>query len=146
MSLRIDSTHQTEPSSRKATSLSGHNGLEFNKILSGTQRLQQSELKDFLNCLNIQGEKLAESLSLQDLNDFKAMIKLFLRSTLGQSRSLQENTFWDFSGRPKILAKITGINHLLEVLGRKVINEQTKPLDILTKIDEIKGLIVDLLT
>lgn len=146
MSLRIDSTHQTETLSREASSPSGHNDLEFTKILSGTQRLQQRELNDFLDRLNIQGKKLAESLSLRDLEDFRAMVKLFLRSTFGQSRSLQENTFWDYSGRPKTLAKITKINHQLEELGQKVINEQTRPLDILTKIDEIKGLILDLLT
>lgn len=146
MSLRIESTRQTESFSREAPSISGHNDLEFNKILSGTQKLQQRDLNDFLNRLNIQGERLAKSLSLRDLDDFKAMVKLFLRSTFGQSRSLQENTFWDFSGRPKILAKITKINQQLEDLGRQVISEQTKPLDILTKIDEIKGLIVDLLT
>jgi Uncharacterized protein conserved in bacteria len=146
MSLRIDSTHQTESFSREAPSPSEHNNLEFNKFLSGTQRLQQRELNDFLKRLNTQGEKLATSLSLRDVDDFKTMVKLFLRSTFGQSRSMQENTSWDFSGRPKILAKISKINHHLEDLGRKVINEQTKPLDILTKIDEIRGLIVDLFT
>jgi hypothetical protein len=146
MSLRIDSTHQTESFLREAPSLNGPNDLEFTKILSGTQSMQHRELKDFLDRLNIQGEKLSKSLSLRDLDNFKAMVKLFLRSTFGQSRSLQENTFWDYNGRPKILAKITKINHQLEDLGQKVINEQTGPLDILTKIDEIKGLILDLFT
>lgn len=144
MSLRIDGTHQPDNLTREVPASIGKNEIEFNKILAGTQLLQQSELSVFLNRLNAQGERLAKSLSLRDLADFKAMIKLFLRSTFGQSRSLQENTFWDYSGRPKILAKITKINHHLDDLGRQVLSKHTRPLDILTKTNEICGLIMDL--
>ena len=73
------------------------------------------------------------------------MVKSFLRSTFGQSRALQESSFWDYQGRPKILAKVTKVDQELEDLGRKVLDEQAKPMDLLAKIDEIRGLIIDLL-
>lgn len=144
MPLRINGTHQTESLTRETPTLDNSNGLEFNKALSGAQKIQRQELEDFLNRLDTQGKKLASSLSLRDLIDFKAMVKSFLRSTFGQSRAIQENSFWDYSGRPKVLAKVTKIDHELENLGRKILDEQTKPMDILAKIDEIRGLIVDL--
>ncbi|HWQ89703.1 MAG TPA: YaaR family protein [Desulfitobacteriaceae bacterium] len=144
MALRIDGTSLTESVAREVPATTGQNGPEFSKTLVKAQILQQGGLEDFLGRLNAQGEKLSKSLSLQDLTDFKAMIKLFLRSTFGQSRTIQENTFWDHSGRPKILARITRIENDLEDLGRKVLNKHTAPLDILTKINEICGLILDL--
>ena len=145
MPLRIDGTHQTEQSpNREALSQANPNESEFNQALSGAQKIQRQELVEFLHRLDAQGKKLTASLSLRDLANFKAMVKSFLRSTFGQSRSLQENSFWDYSGRPKVLAKVSKIDHTLEDLGRQILDEQTKPMDMLAKIDEIRGLIVDL--
>ncbi len=145
MALKIDGTPQPEFLTREVLVTTGQSGPEFSKTLAEAAIMRQAKLEDFLDRLNIQGEKLAKSLSLHDLADFKAMIKSFLRSTFGQSRKMQEQTFWDYSGRPKILARITNIENQLEDLGRKVLNKQTEPLDILTKINEIYGLILDLL-
>lgn len=144
MPLRIDGTHQAESLTREAPSLANSNGIEFNKTLSGAQKIQRQELTEFFQRLDIQGNKLTTSLSLRDLADFKSMVKSFLRSTFGQSRSIQENSFWDYSGRPKVLAKVSRIDQELEDLGKKILDKQTKPMDILAKIDEIRGLIVDL--
>lgn len=144
MAFRIDSTHPASIHSPDSASSQEKTAVEFSQTLTQTQKLQQKELEDFLARLNAQGAKLAKSLSLRDLSDFKDMVKGFLRSTLGQSRKLQEESFWDFRGRPKVMARVSKIDQSLEELGRQVLSEQAKPLDILAKIDEIRGLIVDL--
>lgn len=143
MSLRINSPHQT-----LTPNLDSQNSLErnsdFSGILSKTQKLQSVELQNFLDRLEAKGQKLAQSPSIVDLRDFRDMVKSFLRSTFGQSRTMQEDTSWDYQGRPKVMARIGKINQALDDLGKKLLDEQAKPLDILTKIDEIRGLIVDL--
>lgn len=143
MSIRIERTGQTpaEPANSK-TALTG--GADFRQALAKTQKTQELELEHFLAKLNEQGQKLSQSFSLRDLADFRALVKSFLRSTFGRSRQLQEETFWDYGGRPKVMARISRIDQALEELGRKVLNEQNKPLEILKTIDEIRGLIIDL--
>jgi uncharacterized protein len=42
------------------------------------------------------------------------------------------------------MTRISKIDHALDELGKQVLNQQAKPLEVLTKIDEIRGLIVDL--
>ncbi|MHB8125595.1 MAG: YaaR family protein [Desulfitobacteriaceae bacterium] len=144
MPLRIDGKHQTESLTRESLSQVNQNGLGFNKALTGAQKIQRQELEEFLNRLDALGKKLTTSPTLRDLADFKVMVKTFLSSTFGQSRSLQESSFWDYSGRPKVLTKVSKIDQELEDLGRKILDDQTKPMDILAKIDEIRGLIIDL--
>lgn len=143
MSLRINSPHQS-----LNPNLDSQNSLErtgdFGGILSKTQKIQRLELQTFLDRLDSQGKKLAHSLSIRDLKDFRDMVKSFLRSTFGQSRQMQEDTSWDFQGRPKVMARIGKIDQVLDDLGRQLLQEQAKPLEVLTKIDEIRGLIVDL--
>lgn len=143
MPLRINGSQQPEALTR--TSAPSQRGeLDFNQILSQTQRVQTKELQDFLKRLENKGKQLSETFSLRDLADFKDMVKSFLRSTFGQSRKVSEESFWDFHGRPKVLARITEIDKALEGLGQKMLDTQTKPIEILEKIDEIRGLIIDL--
>ena len=143
MSLRINSPHQTQ-----STNLDSQNSMErnsnFSGVLSQTQKIQRIELQAFLDRLGTQGKKLAQSLSIGDLKDFRNMVKSFLRSTFGQSRRMQEESSWDSQGRPKVMARIAKIDHSLDELGRQLLDQQAKPLEVLTKIDEIRGLIVDL--
>lgn len=144
MPLRIDGTQQPESLTR-SSSPAPRGELDFTQTLGQAQHLQQKELQDFLKQFDVQGKALAQSFSLGDLADFKAMVRSFLRSTFGQSRRLTEETFWDFRGRPKVLARIQQIDQSLEDLGKQLIETQSKPLDLLKKMDEIRGLIIDLL-
>jgi len=144
MSFRVNNSSQpksiqveTQPAMEKKTT-------DFSHILSQTRHLQSPELELFLNRLNQQGKKLSESLSIHDLVAFKNMVKSFLKSTLGKSRTLQEETIWDYRGQPKVMARVTRIDRLLEELGEQMLSSQAEPLKILAKIDEIKGLIIDL--
>ncbi len=143
MSIRIDSPHQI-PAPNLDSQNSPDRSSEFSGILSKTQKIQRIELQSFLKRLSAQGTKLSETLSLRDLKDFRDMVKSFLRSTFGQSRKMQEESSYDSHGRPKIMARIDKIDHVLDELGKQLLDQQAKPLEVLTKIDEIRGLIVDL--
>lgn len=143
MSIRIDAPHQN-PASNLDSQSSLDRSNEFSGILSQTQKIQRIELQSFLSRLETQGKKLSQTLSLRDLKDFRDMVKSFLRSTFGQCRKMQEESSWDLQGRPKVMAIIAKIDNDLDELGKQLLNQQAKPLEVLTKIDEIRGLIVDL--
>ena len=117
---------------------------DFDSLLIKSQKIQQHELSYFLTQLEEQGKKLSESMSSRDLIKFKSMIKTFLQSTFGQSRQMQEESMWDFRGQPRIMARVSKVNQALEDLGAQVLSTQAEPMEILNKIDEIKGLIIDL--
>ncbi|AFQ45775.1 MULTISPECIES: YaaR family protein [Desulfosporosinus] len=143
MSLRINSPHQTQTTNLDSAS-SSERSNDFSNVLSQTQKINRLELQSFLGRLETQGKKLAHSLSIRDLKDFQDMVKSFLRSTFGQSRKMQEETSWDYQGRPKVMARIGKIDQVLDELGKQLLDEQSEPLEILTKIDEIRGMIIDL--
>ncbi|KLU65890.1 hypothetical protein DEAC_c19260 [Desulfosporosinus acididurans] len=143
MAIRIETPAQASSSTIDSQN-SSERTVDFKGVLTQTQNIQKTELQAFLERLETQGKKLAQSLSIRDLKDFRDMVKSFLRSTFGQSRKMQEESSWDFHGRPKIMARISKIDHALEDLGKQLLDQQAKPLEVLTKIDEIRGLIVDL--
>lgn len=144
MSLRVNNSGQPKSLSLEVQPNIEKKGTDFSNILSHTRHLQGQELELFLKRLDLQGQKLSETMSVQDLVEFKNMVKLFLKSTLGKSRSMQEETIWDYRGQPKVMARVTRIDRALEELGEQILSSQTEPLKLLAKIDEIKGLIIDL--
>jgi len=143
VSIRIDAPHQPNASSLDSQS-SLEKSSDFSGVLSQTQKIKRQELQSFLDRLETQGKKLSQSLSIRDLKDFRDMVKSFLRSTLGQSRKMQEDSSWDSQGRPKVMARVAKIDQSLDELGKQLLDQQAKPLEVLTKIDEIRGLIIDL--
>ena len=118
--------------------------IDFHDTLSKIKVGQHRELQDFLNRLENLGNKLVETLSVKDFTEFRETVRTFLRSTLGQSRQMSLDSFWDRNGRPKKLARMSQINKALDDLGQQFIAKNTKPLEILAKIGEIRGLIIDL--
>lgn len=145
MSIRINTNKSSNLNfESEAPSPSAKSRADFQKVLAHTQKVHNQELDSFLRELDLKGKKLAESLTLKDLWEFKKLIKDFLKSTLGQSRHMQEESCWDFRGQPKIMVRVTKINQALEELGTQVLESQQEALKILAKIDEIKGLILDL--
>jgi len=144
MSIRIDPSRQTKNIELESLTSATRSEADFGKVLKHTQELQRAELENFLQKLQEQGENLVRNRTLRNVKEFQEMVRAFLRSTLGQSRTVSEEQTWDFRGRPKIMARVTKIDHALEELGRRVLDEQSTSLDILAKIDEIRGLIIDL--
>ena len=145
MSLRIDQSGQNQIFPLDPQATAEKKGAAFDRILTQTREIQDQELVLFLQRLDAQGEKLAKTFSLQELIKFKNMVKGFLKKTLGKSRFMQEETVWDSSGQPRAMARVAKIDRALEVLGQQLLYSQDDPLKILAKIDEFKGLIIDLL-
>ena len=143
MSIRINTMQQISKTTLDSTTTTERGG-NFSGVLSQTQKIQRSELESFLQKLTAQGNKLSESLTIRDLRDFQDMVRSFLRSTFGVSRQMQEEPSWDSHGRPKIMARIAKIDHELDELGRKFLSDQAQPLEVLAKIDQIRGMIIDL--
>ncbi|MCL1790772.1 MAG: YaaR family protein [Peptococcaceae bacterium] len=142
--MRVNPTEQSPSVGSAGVAASDKSRIDFSTMLTKTQKLQQQDLGYFLTQLDEQGQKLAKSLTPKDLLKFKSMIQTFLQSTFGQSRQMQEESSWDFRGQPRVMARVTKINQTLEELGREVLSNQAEPMEILNKIDEIKGLIIDI--
>jgi len=142
--MRINPSDQARTLSPLSVAAVDKNRSDFGSILTKSQVLQQDQLNAFLNQLDQQGKRLIETMSAIDLLKYKSMIRTFLQSTFGQSRQMHEESTWDFRGHPRIMARVAKINQALEELGHQVLTDHAEPMQILDKIGEIRGLIIDL--
>lgn len=90
------------------------------------------------------GEKLAETFSIYELKNYKDTLKEFLHKTQGQVYRLQEKTAYSRRGQAKVMVLIERIDAELEELSALVLSQQKDAVRLLKKMDQIRGLLVDL--
>jgi uncharacterized protein len=123
----------------------GTEAPSFQKIFQDKQvDLSENHLQTLLNRLEQQGNRLSRSRSLQDLMDYKETIQNFLQEVVDNGVKLEDHRGFQPNGREKRLTMIKQVNgHLLD-LSEQVLNQQAPSVDLLKKMGEIKGLLVNL--
>lgn len=101
-------------------------------------------LQDLLQRLDEIGARLAKSFSIYDLKSYKEVLRDFLNETQRKAYALRENTGWTRQGKSRIYQCIERIDQELEELSQLVLSKQQNSLKILDKLDQIRGLLVDL--
>lgn len=92
-----------------------------------------------------QGEKLGKKVDIRELWEYKNLISEFLEVAVGSSRKFSKHSLLDRRGRHKVYALIKKINAEVDQLTQEVMNGEKDNIDILRRIDDIRGLILDMM-
>jgi uncharacterized protein YaaR (DUF327 family) len=106
--------------------------------------LWQESLNKLLRQLDEAGSRLSKSFSLYDLRGYKDLLQHFLKETQGRVYVMRQQIGWSRFGKSKLYQRIERINLELDELTKITLNQQKDPLKMLNKLDEIRGLLVDL--
>ncbi|MCR4442129.1 MAG: YaaR family protein [Peptococcaceae bacterium] len=102
------------------------------------------DIEQLLKKLDETGRRLANSFSVYELKNYKDTLKDFLRQTQGQLYQLKEETARTRQGKTKVLQIIKKVESELEELSSLVLRQQKNQVALLSKLDQIRGLLVDL--
>ena len=108
------------------------------------ERAGQEQLNRLMDQIQRQGDRLSRSMTVRELRQYKLLIKQFLEETARRGVGLKDTRGWDRRGRTKrykLLEEIDG--HLLAMADDLIDTEQGK-IDILYRIGEIKGMLINL--
>lgn len=89
-------------------------------------------------------QRLRESPILENLLRYKKKVRAILLFLVEQSYDVRENAVYDFQGRRRLLVLVESIDQRLEDLTRDFLSRQTSSLDLVGRLDEIRGLLLDL--
>ena len=91
-----------------------------------------------------QGKKLSDKVDIRELRVYKKMIADFLDEAVENSLQFSKQSFLDRRGRHKVYAVIKKVNEELDELTKEVLNGEKDRIMILKRLDDIKGLILDI--
>ncbi|WP_028560754.1 YaaR family protein [Paenibacillus pinihumi] len=104
-----------------------------------TQEQLQKKLQDIHN----QGERLAKSMTVREMTLYKQMIRKFLEDTLRRGVGLRETKGWDRRGRTKRYKLLEEVDAVLLGMGEELLDTEQGRIDLLERIGEIRGLLIN---
>ncbi len=113
-------------------------------------RIDDEGLQERLNLMfqdiTMQGKKISKHMDVRDMKRYRTLIKDFLNEVVNRSHKFSRENFLDRRGRHRVYGIIRLIDENLDSLAAELMKEEKDHLAILGKIDEIKGMLLDIFT
>ncbi|WP_075717561.1 YaaR family protein [Roseburia sp. 499] len=112
--------------------------------------IEEAELQEKLNGLmediTTQGEKLAEHMDIRDMKKYRELVKDFLNEVVNRSHKFSRENFLDRRGRHRVYGIVKLVDKNLDDLASELVKDEKDHLTILSKVGEIRGLLLDVST
>lgn len=117
----------------------------YDKLLEVTEvREVHLELDKLLEEIDDKGKKFAREPELENLQEYKSLIKAFMDMVIEKMYKIREKTGPRSFIKQKVYVTVDIINKKLEELTENVLDKEKDHIKLLAKLDEIRGLLVDL--
>ena len=93
----------------------------------------------------MQGKRLSKHMDVRDMKRYRQLIKNFMNEIVNRSHKFSRENFLDRRGRHRVYGMIKLIDQNLDELAMELIKEEKDNIAILMKIDEIRGILLDLI-
>lgn len=112
--------------------------------------IEESELQEKLNGLmkdiTAQGDRLAEHMDIRDMKKYRELVKDFLNEVVNRSHKFSRENFLDRRGRHRVYGIVKLVNKNLDDLAGELVKDEKDHLAILSRVGEIRGLLLDVST
>lgn len=121
---------------------------DFKFMLSS--RIEEAGLQERLNQMMQeivqQGERISKKTDIRDMRKYRALIKGFMNEVVNRSHKFSRENFLDRRGRHRVYGIIKRVDETLDELAQELVRDEKDHIAILSKIGEIKGLLLDIFT
>jgi len=123
-----------------------HKGSNFNDSLHQAEYGNSKNKMDQLaRQIFEQGKIVGKHMDIKELLTYKKLVSEFMKEYINSSYKFSKQNILDKKGRYRVYSTIKKINLQLDELTKDILNNEKDNLKILQYLDDIKGLILDLL-
>jgi uncharacterized protein YaaR (DUF327 family) len=144
MDIKVNSVNQTQPQTETQESKKTDSDFKFTL----TSKIEDAELKEKLDGLmsqiDEQGKKLADHMDIRDMKKYRGLVKSFINEVVNRSHSFERENFLDRRGRHRVYGMVKLVDKNLDDLAQELVSEEKDHLSILGRVDEIRGLLLDI--
>ena len=143
MDMRINQTQQAAPVEQKAPVSQADGSFKFTLASAVEDSALSERLSTLMGEINEQGEKIKKH---RDMRHYRALIKDFMNEVVNRSHKFSRENFLDKRGRHRVYGMIRLVDEKLDAIAAELIKDEQDVMLILGNIDEIRGLLLDILT
>lgn len=144
MDIRIDDVvTMSAPDMKKADGQKPTEDFSFTLEKVDKEGLRE-RLSKQLDDITAKGARLAEHMDIKDMKEYRALVKTFLNDVVSNSHEFSRENFLDRRGRHRVYGIIKLVDKNLDDLAKELLSDQKTSIGILGRVDEIRGLLIDL--
>ncbi|MGD7043340.1 YaaR family protein [Jeotgalibacillus proteolyticus] len=145
--MEIQRISKTGPAKASAKAETAKESTSFSEVMA---KKRGSTLIDKMTAMSKeiedQGKVLAESRSVEDLKKYKKLVKQFMEEAVGNALQLEDQRGFNRRGRTKVYKIVKEVDKGLVDLTNSVLQKEQKGIDILSKIGQIQGMLINVYT
>ena len=121
---------------------SGDDSFKFTLIRNIEEKDLQEKLNSMMEEITVQGDKISKHMDIKDMKKYRELVKGFLNEVVSRSHEFSRENFLDRRGRHRVY----GIVRLVDKNLDELVKDEKDHLAIISKIDDIRGLLLDIST
>ncbi len=146
MDIRIDNIQQTTQVQQTGGAQEASGDFKFTL----TSKIEDASLAERLNLMMQdivqQGKQISKKNDIRDMQRYRLLIKDFLNEVVTRSHAFSRENFLDRRGRHRVYGIIRLIDENLDELAKELVKDEKDNINILAKIGQIEGLLLDIFT
>ena len=146
MDIRVDNMQQVNATTQTQQAQQSGEDFKFTLMSSIEEAGLSERLSVMMQEITMQGEKLGKHMDVRDMKHYRRLIQEFMNEIVNRSHKFSRESFLDRRGRHRVYGMIKRVNVVLDELAGELIKEEKDTLAILSKVDEIRGLLLDIIT
>ena len=144
--IKVNNIAQVTQVPDTVTTETGDGTFKFTLASAITDADLQAKVDLLMNDITAQGNRIAQHMDIRDMKKYRGLIKDFLNEVVYRSHKFSRENFLDRKGRHRVYGLIRLIDSNLDELARELVKDEKDHIAILSRIGEIRGLLLDILT
>ena len=125
---------------------SGDDSFKFTLIRNIEEKDLQEKLNSMMEEITVQGDKISKHMDIKDMKKYRELVKGCLNEVVSRSHEFSRENFLDRRGRHRVYGIVRLVDKNLDDLAGELVKDEKDHLAIISKIDDIRGLLLDIST
>ena len=125
---------------------SGDDSFKFTLIRNIEEKDLQEKLNSMMEEIKVQGDKISKHMDIKDMKKYRELVKGFLNEVVSRSHEFSRENFLDRRGRHRVYGIVRLVDKNLDDLAGELVKDEKDHLAIISKIDDSRGLLLDIST
>ena len=144
MDIKINDIQTSSSFQQVKNTESTDSSFKFTLISNIEEKDLQEKLGNMMEQITEQGEKIAKHMDIKDMRKYRELVKGFLNEVVNRSHKFSRENFLDRRGRHRVYGIVKLVDKNLDELAGELVKEEKNHLEIVGRIDDIRGLLLDI--
>lgn len=144
MEIKVTPMQQLQQMEQKVQTPDTDSSFRFTLLSTIEEQELQASLSLMMEDITQQGYKLGKRMDIRDMKLYRKLIQEFMNEIASHSHKFSRENFLDKKGRHRVYGIVKQVNQTLDELAAELLKDEKDHITILSKIDEIRGLLLDI--